>query len=255
MKLLQLGKHEAEDVSHKRNGLLNSRIVCRLASIAGIGLLAACSGGSTSDGTGSDANDLLPGGGGTGPDLDGILNDSQIGALFVSRTQEMVGILNGFPDQPVALLTSGNATFSGAGIIIDSAIPGDVDTVDEARAYALFSTDATAAIDFVSGAVTARQFDFRNVADESVPGQVTYSSTLVSGTSGTTGTAAAVTGTVGNTNISITGANDPNGQLAGVVVLVGSDGSKNTTGFFAARGVGGTYDGASLTGTFFAAED
>ena len=233
---------------------MKSLYVGRLALALSAGLLAACSGGSTDTG-GTGGGGGTTGGTGTVGIPDGVLNDDQVGDLFVARTQEMVDILAGFPAQPASLPTSGTATFSGAGIIIDRDIPSDVDTVAEARAYALFSTDATASIDFGNGDVTARQFDLRNVADEAVSGEVNYSATIVSGTSGTTGTVPVVTGNVAGTSISIAGANDPNGQRAGVVVLVGSDDSKNATGFFEAVGVGGTYDGRNLAGTFFAAED
>lgn len=167
----------------------------------------------------------------------------------------MVDIYSGFPDQLAAPPTSGKATFSGAGIIIDGDIPNDVDTVAEALGYALFSTDATASIDFGTGDVTARQFDFRNVEDGTVSGEINYSAKIVSGTAGPTGTVPVVTGEVDGTKISISGSSDPSGLPAGIVVFVGTDGSKNTTGFFDATGAGGPYDGRNLTGTFFAKED
>ncbi len=237
---------------------MKSPIVGRLAAVLSAGLLAACGGGTTdTTGTtgGTGTNDVIPDGSSGAPDIEGIVNDSQVGDLFVARSQEMVDILQSFPTTPAALPTSGSATFSGAGIIIDGDIPNDVDTVAEALGYALFSTDATASIDFGTGDVSARQFDFRNVVDAPVSGEVNYSATIVSGTSGTTGTIPVVTGNVDGTTISIAGAGDPDGQRAGVVVLVDTDGSKNTTGFFDATGAGGTYDGRNLTGTFFAKED
>jgi len=203
-----------------------------LASIAGVALLAACSGGGD-DGANGETGDLIPG---------GIASDAAAGDVFLGRVQELANLIEFTPDGS-DLPSTGTADFAGTGLIVDTNIPQDVDTVSEALEYALVATLATAKIDFSNGDIEARQFDFRDVADNVVDGEVLYEGTLVNGTTGDEATAI---GSIAGTSISATGEAD-----AGMAAFAVNNGTR-VTGFFEAEGSGGKYPGVELGGAFAA---
>jgi len=227
--------------------------------ISALALVAACSGGDdagtaggsgAASGSGSGDVSGLAGlfGTGGGEDFSAADLPEGTGSEFVARLQEVDdrsevfrSTLTSAPTVP----TSGTATFSGTGGIADVNIPQDADTVPEIAGYAAVATRADASVDFGSGDFSARQYDFLDIADAPVSGEVTYAGRIASsGVSDDT----TVSGSIAGTAISATGPDKAGGGYVGVADPL-------FLGFFTAVGSGGTYDGVELGGGFFAAED
>ena len=225
-----------------------------LASAAGVALLAACGGGGGDDTSGGgdvETGGLIP---------DGFAGDPDAGTVFIARVEELAGLLSAEPGPLGTLPTSGSATYSGAGVIVDLEIPGSIDNVSDAQGFALVATDAEAEIFFKDGDFTARQFDFKDAGDAAVAGEVNYSGTV--NPDGSTGTTTSVVGSIAGTTFSTDGNTsfvDPDGNTVagGSASLVNVNNQNVFLGVFFAEGdaSGGAHDGVQLGGAFAADED
>lgn len=232
------------------------RPILGMASAAALVLLSACNGSSdgsptTTAGTGTIDVGSLAGLFGDDSTGSGSLPTSfpdGTGTEWAARVQEIAGLIPTFQDGLVSgpnVPTSGSADFSGAGAIVDVNIPDTADTPAEIAAYAAVATRATASVNFETGAFTARQFDFVDITDAPVPGEVNYTATLNAEGASVLATA---TGSIAGTSISVVDSEDAGVGYLGTTPEV-------AFGFFTDIGEGGTYNGVELGGAFFADRD